>query len=308
MLLGQQAVPAVPTATGGINPAANGASPLEILVTDTKGSPVETEQDTYEDFSVRNVDAVKAVQSDVEATEETSDRKGMFGTKGTLRDILGLVGDAFLVQSGRSPMYAPAREQERISDAWAGASKDPVAAAVRVGHYDAGLGQELLQAAQADSLRQDQQESLVASREATIAEKQFKSYKQAREMIGGLLQTPGAVVNGQISPQALQQAERIAASANMTLEEFMIAEGMSEEDVRNYASSVMRPYDQRRLEDYDEGIRQRDFSNETGRINATRPRAAPRPRALTDRESDRRRPSRPNKVTVGGRTFTVKEN
>lgn len=45
------------------------------------------------------------------------ERKGLFGIKGTARDILGLLGDAFLVQSGNKPMYAPRREEERKADA-----------------------------------------------------------------------------------------------------------------------------------------------------------------------------------------------
>ena len=43
--------------------------------------------------------------------------KGMFGVKGTFRDILGLMGDAFLVQSGNKPVYAPQRKLERMQDA-----------------------------------------------------------------------------------------------------------------------------------------------------------------------------------------------
>lgn len=44
--------------------------------------------------------------------------KGMFGVNGTLRDIIGGLGDAMLVQAGRNPMYDPARDQEKIGDAF----------------------------------------------------------------------------------------------------------------------------------------------------------------------------------------------
>lgn len=43
--------------------------------------------------------------------------KGMFGVKGTLRDILGTLGDAFLVNAGRDPVYSPRRQAEKYSDA-----------------------------------------------------------------------------------------------------------------------------------------------------------------------------------------------
>jgi hypothetical protein len=211
----------------------------------------------YDDYSLNNVPAVTGRQADIAQTEEASDRRGMFGMKGTLRDVIGLVGDAFLVQSGNNPMYAPTRQRERISDAWAGASEKPIAAAERVGYYDAGMGQNLLQEAQQTQLRQQQQQSLAEGRQSLAEDRKFKQYERARIMLGGLLNTPGAVQDGQISPQALAQAERIARSVdNMTLEEFMIAEGMSEEDVRNYAMSVLDPYKQERLEDYDVGLQQ----------------------------------------------------
>lgn len=45
------------------------------------------------------------------------EHKGRFGVKGTLRDILGTLGDAFLVQSGNKPMYAPRRQEEMKADA-----------------------------------------------------------------------------------------------------------------------------------------------------------------------------------------------
>ena len=103
----------------------------------------------YEDFALNNVPAIRARDADIAETEEASQRRGLFGVKGTLRDVLGVLGDAFLIQSGNAPMYAPTRRRERISDAWAGASEDPIAAAERVGYYDAGMGQELLEKAKA---------------------------------------------------------------------------------------------------------------------------------------------------------------
>ena len=48
------------------------------------------------------------------------EHKGMFGIKGKFRDVLGLLGDAFLVQSGNKASYQPRREQERQSDIFAG--------------------------------------------------------------------------------------------------------------------------------------------------------------------------------------------
>jgi hypothetical protein len=272
MLLGQQA--GAPAAED----AYQGNIPVE------RNRHRGTGEATYDDYSVNNVPAVTGRQADIKETEEASDRRGMFGMKGTLRDVIGLVGDAFLVQSGNRPMYAPQRQGERISDAWAGASEDPIAAAERVGYYDAGMGQDLLQEAQQTQLRQQQQQSLAEGRQSLAEDRDFKQYEKARLMIGGLLNTPGAVQDGQISPQALAQAGRIARSAGMTLEEFMLAEGMSEEDVRDYAMSVLDPYKQERLEDYDVGLQQGQqradastMNAQSSRIRANRPPAGRNP-------------------------------
>ena len=46
--------------------------------------------------------------------------KGLFGVKGTLRDVLGLLGDSYLMVNGRNPYYAGIRRQELASDQLAG--------------------------------------------------------------------------------------------------------------------------------------------------------------------------------------------
>lgn len=60
------------------------------------------------------------------------ERKGMFGLKGTLRDVIGTIGDAFLVNEGIDPLYMKRRQQERESDALAGFTDNPLAAAERL--------------------------------------------------------------------------------------------------------------------------------------------------------------------------------
>jgi hypothetical protein len=257
-LLNQQAPSMLPVEDFTQGPPETVGNPLIVTGERSKEGPYtpNVQQNPYDDFMLGNKYAVQDVQEANRQTAEVSDRRGLFGMKGTLRDVLGILGDAFLVQSGKAPMYAPRRRQEQISDAWAGASKDPMAAAERVGYYDANLGQGMLDAAENREIRRAQAASLQETRQATADNQKFQRYKNAREQIGGLLQTPGAVVNGQISPQAVQIADRIARAAGLTLEEFMIAEGMSEEDVRNYASSVMDPYKQQRLGQYEVGLQQ----------------------------------------------------
>lgn len=43
--------------------------------------------------------------------------KGMFGIRGTFRDILGTLGDAMLASGGQGPIYRTTRDQEKIGDA-----------------------------------------------------------------------------------------------------------------------------------------------------------------------------------------------
>lgn len=62
---------------------------------------------------------------------QASKRSGLFGIKGTLRDVLGAVGDHYLINKGAKPIYAPKREQELLSDALAGFTQNPQAAIER---------------------------------------------------------------------------------------------------------------------------------------------------------------------------------
>lgn len=72
----------------------------------------------------------------LQASENAPQRKGMFGIKGTLRDIVGTLGDAFLVQSGANPLYRPQRQREMESDALVGFTSDPKAAMERLANIN----------------------------------------------------------------------------------------------------------------------------------------------------------------------------
>ncbi len=103
------------------------------------------------------------------------ERKGMFGVKGTLRDILGTLGDAFLVNAGRDPVYSPRRQQEKYADALGeGFNADNAMNAVdRL--QQAGMGKEAM------ALYNQIQEQEVARQKAAAA----NSYQCARTMDQG---------------------------------------------------------------------------------------------------------------------------
>lgn len=60
------------------------------------------------------------------------ERRGMFGVRGTARDIIGAIGDAFLAQGGRQAVYQPRRQMEREADAQQEFTRDPMAAIERL--------------------------------------------------------------------------------------------------------------------------------------------------------------------------------
>lgn len=98
-----------------------------ITVTAPNGAPISTGNvDT-----ASNVAAPTLSNKQLESIQNYSnlpEHHGLFGTKGTLRDVLGVLGDAFLAQGGRAPIYAPRRQQERESDALAGFVQNPAKA------------------------------------------------------------------------------------------------------------------------------------------------------------------------------------
>lgn len=209
--------------------------------------------------------------------DEAPDRKGMFGVKGTLRDILGTLGDAFLVGSGRDAVYRPGREQEKAADAMTGFTNSPeaaMAAAERlasIGQTD--KAQKLLEYVRSQELRSAQLESLQANRESQIADRASGNYTDAMNRIGRLFGTEQAKRNPQ---GAMAMAARIASAYGTTLEALGISEDITPDEMGMISGSDMTvnqqrnyPLAQRRVEQADERIA-------IQRQNANRPRSSGR--------------------------------
>ena len=99
-------------------------------------------------------------------TQVTPDHAGMFGIKGTFRDILGILGDSMLAANGGQAIYRPQREKEKYGDATIGMAEDPRQAVKNLSA--AGFGdqaQKLLDNTQ-------QNETMAAYREAQAAARQ----------------------------------------------------------------------------------------------------------------------------------------
>lgn len=109
-----------------------------------------------------------AIEAVTEANANAPERKGMFGVKGTFRDILGTIGDAFLVQSGNKPLYSPRRQQEREADALTGFTQDPMAALERLAAVSPELAANLYKDVQNQQFRQANLASQDAARQSQI--------------------------------------------------------------------------------------------------------------------------------------------
>jgi hypothetical protein len=161
----------------------------------TEGAPIEVNgarppspQDEYlvpdqgPPPSLSNYDDI---QRSIDAAEDVPDRKGRFGVKGTLRSILGTVGDAFLVQSGNKAVYAPQMERENMANAAAGAHRDPYSAQGRL--YGQGYADEANQLASTTNQRNYQQGQLQnqqATSQATAANQKTIQMERGVKLLG----------------------------------------------------------------------------------------------------------------------------
>ena len=251
-------------------------------------------------------------------SQDASDHRGLFGVKGTLRDVLGLVGDAFLVQGGGRAIYGPKREQEKLSDAMAGFTNDQKAASERAAGIDPTVGYKMYD----DFLVREDRKAKAAQDAATH---RIRETKNRNDLIEEGRAQAAQLVNAAIAsgnPQALQsvmaQVERMAAAYNLTLPEVGITPEMSEEALGIFAQAGMTPYQQQRVPQMDRGldIRQQN-ADERGRNNRVRSgianrradtaerRADTADRAETRRSEEGKSPGGRRPLKVNGREFTV---
>ena len=134
-----------------------------------------------EPLNLANADILREAQA---AGENAPQRKqGYFGTKGTLRNILGAVSDAFLVQGGADAQYAPLRERERLSDAMTGYTQNPQAAAERMAYQ--GFGNESSKVWN-DSQVQEVNRGTLETRQKEAERKLFEDNDQRYKQYGTL--------------------------------------------------------------------------------------------------------------------------
>lgn len=152
--------------------------------------------------------------------------KGMFGIKGTARDILGTLGDAFLVQAGRDPIYGPRREQEKIMDAMAGYDpmdeQSSMAAISRLSQINPKLANEMA----VDFM---DTRAKVAANQALATQRGVSSGRDVADMATALLNTATPENYPRIRAMIQQMEARSGVQLPFTLPETYT------EDVRNLA-------------------------------------------------------------------------
>lgn len=261
-----QQVSAIPglNAPDPLAPDPSGNTPIVV-----PGSISDPTQDSipYEDFNLRNGLAILERDRAFEDTEgavdpSRADRRGPFGARGTLRDILGTIGDAFLVQSGNERIYAPRREQERLSDAMAGFTQDPMAAIERVAGINPEAAQAMLEQYQLNQDRTVDNERMAGQAQMEAGRERRLAVNDARDNAARLLAAAAASENPETAfAQVLPDIQRMAQTYGLSLDDIAVRSGMSPQELRMYAQAGMTPYQQQR-------IPQMQYGLETGRMNA----------------------------------------
>jgi len=231
--------------------------------------------------SLGNLGDAQEVQQANRNTQEGMQHKGMFGVKGTLRDILGFVGDSLLVGSGKNPIYGRTRQRELEGDAMAGFTRDPNAAAERMTGVNTEVAKELQTLAINEQLKQAQLKSASAARESQIADRQFENVTKATNLVARIFASPVAKTRPDL---AMKQAEAVAARVGVPLEQLGVNPGMSSEERDIYSAQdttvdkIMNiPFKEKQLD-----ISQQNANANTTRAN--RPpagKAAPNPTAAS---------------------------
>lgn len=216
--------------------------------------------------------------------ESAPERSGLFGTRGTLRNILGVLGDAFLVQGGADPVYAPQRERERLSDAMVGMTNgdeayraaveraayvDPAVAATM---YDNYLTRDI--ARQRAENNRFNYESLDRKRDSDIGE---TALTRSQRLLG-------AVTNDAELAMVMRSIQQQAAAEGVTMEMLGIDPSWTLDEATSFANGEMTVNQQRRLPLEERRVATGEYNSESQRISATRPRAAARPRSQTELE------------------------
>lgn len=213
----------------GLSPSQTNSTPVPTPVTDQSTvSPLAVSappaQPSSSDFSRSIYNNAPEMAEAAQGQAQDPQHTGMFGVKGTLRNVLGLLGDAMLVQHGNQPVYKPRLQQEQIADAMTGFQSNPNAAAGRLAAVPGGAqdAENMYNSSQQQQLRLAQQESNNQYRQSREETMQDTRDARLRQGIGGILSaaaTPDPKT-GQVNPQQWNQARAQALRMGAKVSDF----------------------------------------------------------------------------------------
>lgn len=232
--------------------------------------------------------------------KELIPRKGMFGVKGTLRDVLGIVGDSLLIGSGKNAIYTPHREKEKMGSAAYGFNQSPEEAQNAIGRLLAGgyvnEAQQMQDILDRRTQAQLTQQSLQESRNSQIADRQYKMRQDFGNYAARLLAGVKTPEQLEVVKEVLQQR---AAAADIDTSAIFGEGGLGAITPENAAvfgrgdmtvnQQQMLPLQERRtaVAEGQLGVAQRNAASGETRAaaamkNANRPRPGPRPAQPTE--------------------------
>lgn len=240
-------------------------------------------QTVTEDQPLRlgNVDLLLEAQA---AGENAPQRKGgYFGTKGTLRNILGTLSDAFLVQGGADARYAPLREREKMADAMTGYTQNPQAAAERMAYQ--GFPQESSKVwndSQVNRVNQGNLDARTTEGNRKLAEDNDQRYKQ----YGTIFSQYAGSADAATYPKVREILKTLKQRGGLG-EEFIVPDEYDPQLMRTYQYGGMPATNQIRSVDKneDQAWDKEKFNRaEAGRNRRDNPPASRQPRSQTEME------------------------
>lgn len=221
------------------------------------------------------------------ARENAPQRKGMFGMKGTLRDVVGILGDAFLVQGGGQALYMPQRKMERASDAVVGMTagmdrSDPAMAAQlnaveRALYENPELGLELKKQIEAEQLNRAVKENQIAQRTATTDKNRNEVLLKNRSQLQRILSNTPPEMRAQA---IARYAPLLSRQAGVDMEELGVYQGMTPQEIEAFANSDMNVFQSETLPLRERSVAAQEKNAQSSAIRAARPpagRAPPQP-------------------------------
>jgi hypothetical protein len=254
----------------------NGETYPPTEVTGTKYYPAEAPRPVqYPDSpphtpNYDNYPQLAGVRQAEKNAQKFAPRHGMFGVKGTLRDVLGLLGDSLLIGSGNKAIYQPQRALERKADALVGFTDNPDAAAERLAAQDPSAGMEFYSNLQK---QREMEKNLSADNSRLDKEMSEKVYQQYANQYR---QTAGSFSDQASYSRGGRQALQILKDRGGLGEDFVVPETYDKELFNTISRSGMSPYQQATVDDKETSQRFKGVA-EAGRNRRDNPPPAPRP-------------------------------